>query len=293
MSEKISLKELKEQAFRGPAAPPPVGAYQPQPGDSLEWTPPVATVPLPSRGKVYPPESPLFDVQSLDVRAMTAADENIMTSPALIRRGRMLSALIKACITNRSVSPDDMLVGDKNALMVAIRNASYGPGYLAGVSCPECDKEHEAHFDLSKLSLKTLDEDPIEMGSNLFSFQLPVTKKVVRFRLHTGASEAELSQVLQAQAKAAGPGAVEQNVTQEILSHIVSIDNVDDRTKIARFVQSMPVLDARKFMAHVKAITPDVEMRQVAECPACGEKSEVTIPLGMEFFWPSVGTRDS
>lgn len=288
MSEKVSLKEIKEQAFRSP--PPSAAAYSPQPGDSLEWTPPVATVPLPSRGKVYPLESPLFDVQSLEVRAMTAADENIMASPALIRRGRMLSSLIKACVTNRSVNPDDMLVGDKNALMVAIRNSSYGPRYRAGVACPECEREHEVDFDLSRLTLKTLDVDPVEPGANLFPYELPVTKKRVLFRLQTGASEAELGQVLQAQSKAAGPGAVEQVVTQEILSHIVSIDGIDDRGKIARFVASMPVLDARKFMAHVRNVTPDVDMRQRVECPACGEKSEVSIPLGMEFFWPSIGS---
>lgn len=285
MSDKISLKELKEQAFRAPVPPP--AAYSPQPGDSLEWTPPVATVPLPSRGKVYPPESPLFDVQTLEVRAMTAVDENIMTSPALLRRGRMMSALIKACVTNRSVNPDDMLVGDKNALMVAIRNSSYGPRYRAGVACPECEKEHEVDFDLSRLTLRTLDVEPVEMGANLFSYTLPVTKKRVVFRLHTGASEAELNSVLQSQAKVAGPGAVEENVTQEILSHVVSIEGVEDRGRLAKFVCSMPVLDSRKFMAYVRSINPDVDMRQTVECPACGEKSEVQIPLGSEFFWPS------
>lgn len=285
MSDKVSLKDIKEQAFRGPAEAPP-GYAPPAAADPLLYTPPVATVPLPSRGKVYPPESPLFDVASLDIRAMNAYDENIMASANLIRRGKMISSLIKACVISRSIDPEEMLVGDRNAVMVAIRNASYGPKYRAEVQCPACDFKHDNEFDLSVLPILTLDVDPVSQGSNLFEFVLPVTKRRVVFSLMTGHMSAELSRTLESQAKARGPGALEENVTQELLSQIVSVDGVDDRGKIDRFVRSMPVVDSRELRAYVKDVNPDVDMYQSFKCLNCEEKSEVEIPMGVEFFWP-------
>lgn len=296
MSEKLTLKDLVRQEREQMAAEKSGGARPRDPaiaavptvanGDDV-YVPPVTTVPLPSRGLVYGPNSALFDTPSLDVRAMTAKDENILTSPALIRKGKMLSALMRACVTNRSIDPDEMLVGDRNALMIAIRNVSYGPGYHATVACPKCGESAEYEFDLSKLSVKELEAEPEGgLGQNLFSFKFPTTGHTVRFRLLTAVLATELDQVLEGQRKAKGVGAVEENVTVGLAHQIVSLNGDDDRKRITRIVENLPVRDARALRSHIDKISPGVDMDQHMECAACGERSEVEVPITAEFFWP-------
>jgi hypothetical protein len=258
---------------------------RPGPGDEF-YTPPVAAVTLPSRGLVYPPGSPLFDTQVLEVRAMCASDEDIMTSAGLLRRGKMLSALMRACVVNRTIDADQMLIGDRNAVMIAIRNSSYGPEYDAEVVCPSCGEKSQVTFDLSRLSMKTLDVEPDGgTGNNLFSFTLPVTKKTVEFRLITASSAHELDQILEAQRKAKGPGAAEENVTQGLIHQIVGAQGVDARN-LPRFVRSMPVRDSRALRGYIDKISPSVDMEQEAECTSCGSRAAVEVPLTAEFFWP-------
>lgn len=283
MTDNSKMRELVENAksLTADAAP------RPGPGDEF-YVPPVASVLLPSRGAVYSHESSLFDTTTLEVRAMTAADEDIMTSPGLIRRGKMLSALMRACVVNRTVDADSMLIGDRNALMIAIRNSSWGPEYDAVVTCPSCQKEEKYQFDLSRLELKMLDVTPEGgVGSNVFSFTLPVTGRVVKFALATAAMAQELEKTLEAQKKANGPGATEQQATQSIVNQIVEIQGVEKKN-IPRFVRSMPVRDSSALRKYIDSITPGVNMEQSVECPSCGKSAAVEVPLTAEFFWPKV-----
>lgn len=283
MSDKKSMRELVDSAKALTSVEK--NAPRPSPGDEF-YVPPVASVSLPSRGLVYAPESALFDTAVLEVRAMCATDEDIMTSPGLLRRGKMLSALMRACVTNRTIDADSMLIGDRNALMVAIRNSSWGPSYEADVRCPACGEEGRHDFDLSRLKLKMLDVTPDQgVGSNSFSFKLPVTGHTVRFRLVTAAMGQELEQTLDALRKAHGPGAPEQNVTQALINQIIDISGVTQE-QVARFVRAMPVRDSRALRAYIESVTPGVDMEQSMECPSCGKRADVEVPLTAEFFWP-------
>lgn len=280
MSDKVTMRDLIKEAKEA-------GRHEPvkEPGDEY-YTPPVVSVSLPSCGKVYPPDSTLFDVQSLDVRAMCASDEDIMTSPALLRKGRMLSALMKACTVSRTIDADKMLIGDRNALMVAIRNSSYGPDYTASVGCPHCGTEYENTFNLSRLVLKKLEVEPIGLGQNLFEFRLPVSNRRVVFRLFTADLAKELEDILEAQKKAKGPGAREENVTMGLIHQIVEIEGISDKAAMAKFIRSMPVRDSRALRTYIDKISPEVDMTQEAECPSCGKRADVEVPLTSEFFWP-------
>lgn len=288
MADKVSMKDLVREAKEASAQEQ---QHRPtaQPGDEF-YRPPTTSVPLPSRGKVYPPDSPLFDTTNLEVRAMVATDEDIMTSPALLRKGRMISALMKACTVSRTVDPDTMLIGDRNAIMVAIRNSSYGPEYAAEVSCPACGAEGISHtFDLSRLEMRTLDVEPDEPASNSFSFRLPVTGKTVRFRLTTQEMARELDQIQEAQRKAAGPGAAEQNITQGLIHQVFWVEGIEpeDHAKRARFIRQLPVRDSRALRGYIDKVAPSVDMKQEFECPSCGKRTVVEVPLTSEFFWPS------
>lgn len=262
-----------------PRNQPPV----PHPADE-DYSVPVTSVKLPSRGLVYPPESPLYRCESVDIKAVTAKEENILASPALIKKGVVLTELMKACITNRTIDPDMMLVGDRNAVLVSIRVSAYGPAYRAHVTCPECEEACDHEFNLSRLVLKTLDVDPVGgPGSNEFSFKLPTSGKEVKFRLMDAALVAKLDKDLDSVRKKTGR---DQGVTMRLYTQATSIEGVDSKN-LMRAIEALPASDARAWRQYMDKIAPGVDMEQEFECPSCGKTSEVEIPIGTGFFWPS------
>jgi hypothetical protein len=215
---------------------------------------------------------------------VTAKEENILASAALIRKGTVLTTLMRACLTNRSIDPDQMLLGDKNAVLIAIRVSAYGPTYPAAVTCPECAEESEAEFDVSKVQLHMLEADPVEgPGSNLFEFELPQSKRKVRFKLMDVGMSAKLDRDTEAVRKKTGE---DRAVTMRLLSQVVSIQGVDPKD-LPRAIDSMSALDSRALRLYMDKIAPDVDMRQDFECKSCGKVTEVEIPMGLGFFWPS------
>lgn len=257
-----------------------------QPGE-MGYVPPSETVPLPSKGAVYPTDSSLHGKEVIEIRSMTARDEDILTSRALLKQGKAIGALLKSCITDRSVDPEMMLVGDRNAVLIAIRITGYGSDYEVQVECPACDEKIKHKFDLAQLPIKALTETPSVVGQNVFDFMLPVSKKVAQFKLLTGADQRELSTTLEKSKKAAGAGAQENVVTTTLLHSILSLGGETDRSKLSQIIRNLPALDSRKLRNHIEEISPGVEMVQPFSCAACGAESEVDVPLGTEFFWPS------
>lgn len=283
----VSTKELWEQAGAAAKATLTVQGQQwvePHPADD-DFVPPVTSVKLPSRGVTYPPESPLFCAESVDVKAVTAREENILASPALIRKGTVLTTLMRACITNRSVDPDQMLVGDRNAILTAIRISAYGPRYAARVTCPECREEAEHDFDLSRLPLKVLEGDPADgVGSNVFSFKLPQSGWEARFRLMDAATATRLDKEIDAVRKKTGQ---EQSITLSLTAQLVSLRGITEPARLVRGINNLPASDSRALRLHMDRISPGVDMTQEYECRSCGKSSEVEIPVGTEFFWPT------
>lgn len=261
------------------------GGGEPHPAEP-GYDVPVSNVRLPSLGRVYPPESPLFGCESVDVKAMTAKEENILSSPALVRKGTVLTTLMKACITNRTVDPDQMVVGDRNAVLVAIRVAAYGAKYDVSVTCPKCLEEVEHQFDLSRLPLKVLTEEPEGgPGSNLFSYALPVSGKRARYRLMTAADVSRLEDDMEAARKSAR-GGVEPTVTLRLRAQVTALEGVAPEG-LAKAIDALPARDARMLREHMDAMAPGVDMMQEFECNSCGRSSVVDVPVGTEFFWPT------
>ena len=121
---------------------------------------PVESVPLPSRGVIYDHDSALFETESLEIKPMTAREEDILTSRAYIKNGTVLSKVINSCLINKDVNPDDLISGDRNAILIALRITGYGSDYELELSCPECSKTSKNTFDLSSLKIKRLEVDP-------------------------------------------------------------------------------------------------------------------------------------
>jgi len=169
--------------------------------DDFNYEVPIESVPIPSSGKIYPPESGLYGKETIEIKAMTAKEEDILTSRALIKKGTVITELIKSCVIDKTVNIDDMISGDRNALMTALRITGYGSDYNVQIDCPECGTHGKHTFDLASLPIKRLDIQPVAEGTNLFEFKLPVTQKAVQFKFLTGKDEADMTTVQERQKK--------------------------------------------------------------------------------------------
>ena len=183
MAEDKTTRSEKNEIFKGDgAARHPGMPTRNVMKDDFGFEIPVETVPLPSCGVTYSPENPLSGVQTIDIRAMTAREEDILTSKALIKKGTVISHLLKSCMIDKSIDPEEMLAGDRNAVMVALRVTGYGAEYKVEVDCPACGEKSKQDFQLTDLQIKRLETDPVAEGANLFEFILPLTKKKIHFR---------------------------------------------------------------------------------------------------------------
>ena len=245
---------------------------------------PVEAIPLPSQGQCYPEDNPLHGQETIDIRPMTAREEDILTSKALIKKGTVITALIKSCLVDKSIDPDDMISGDRNAVMTALRITGYGADYSVEVTCPSCTESSSQEFNLSELPIKRLGEEPAEANSNLFNFELPFCKKAVIYKFMTGADEAYM-QKMQNQKKKKQLGA-DNLITDRYKHQIVSVAGITDKTKIGFFIRNMPAKDSRALRNHMDKTEPGIEMKSWMDCPHCLETSEVRLPLGASFFWP-------
>lgn len=247
---------------------------------------PVEIAPLPSSGKVYPENSTIHNVERIEISAMTTKQEDILTSRALIKKGTVITELIRSCLLDKSIEPTDLLVGDRNALMVSIRANGYGADYEGKTTCgnADCGVESQQVFDLAALPIKRLDIEPIKLGVNEFAYKLPLSNKDVTFRFLTGRDEEDV--IAAAEQRKKNNLVLDTNVTTRLLHSIVSIDGERDRSKISFEVRKMLAGDSRALRAYITKHEPGIEMSQKITCPACGNVEEVSVPLGVSFFWP-------
>jgi len=255
--------------------------------DEFGWEVPVESVPVPSQGKVYAEGSSLHNRESLQIRAMTAQEEDILASRALIQEGSVITHLIQSCLIDKTVNVNEMLLGDRNAVMIAVRVTGYGASYKAESICPVCSAKSKQDYNLGDLEIKRLEIDPVVPGANLFEFNLPITKKKVHFKFLTGAEEAERSLTAERRKKLFPDSKVDNLVTSRLEQLIVSIDGVEDRNKINHFVKNMPARDSRALRRYIDDHEPGIDMSVWMSCPSCSASSRVSLPVGSNFFWPS------
>jgi len=244
----------------------------------------VESVPLPSLGMIYPKDSPLHGQETLQIRPMTAREEDILTSRAYIKDGTVISKLIDSCLVDKRINSEDLISGDRTALMVALRITGYGADYNIEVSCPECGATNKSEFDLSQLPIRRLEVEPVEIGENLFEVVLPVTKKTVQVKFLTGHDEKEMM-IINERKKKKGMS-TDTGITDRLTRCIESVDGITNKNKISFFVKNMPVRDSlalRKFLDNQE---PGVVMKGDLRCNSCFEESEVELPIGASFFWP-------
>ena len=237
---------------------------------------PTEFVPLPSFGLVYSPNSPLHNLKEIEVRYMTAADEDILTSRSLLRSGKAIDAVLQNCILDKRINSEELLSGDKNALITFLRVSGYGPEYKVEIDCPGCEETSKYEFDLSQLEMKTLDIEPLAEGENRFHLQLP-SGTHIEFKFLNSAEE---------KIKRTTNSPIDRNVTTRLKNTIIAIDGSNDPSLINNYVDSLNVRDSRALRKYMEDNTPDIDMRQDFECAHCGHRGEVDVPIAVGFFWP-------
>ena len=254
--------------------------------DDFGWEVPYETVPIPSKGIIYDPDSDLYGLETVQIKAMTAREEDILASQALIKEGTVITNLIKSCVVNKNIDPSKMVTGDRNALMVSIRITGYGPEYPYNYNCLNCGHKNNPIARLDELGIKRLKIEPVEMGKNEFEYTLPVTKKKITFKFLTEFDDKDRAAASKFASTKLG-SKIEGNITSFLEWSIVSIDGIRDKNKIKHFVMNMPAYDSKSLRKFIIDNEPGMDMRHSFTCANCEQVNEVSFPITSEFFWPT------
>ena len=239
-----------------------------------EFKLPTETVSLPSKGLLYPEDNPLSSGQ-IEMKYMTAKEEDILTNQSYIADGTVFDRLFKSLIIS-DVNYDDLLVGDKNAILVAARILGYGKDYKFTYG------GEEYSLDLTQIQDKEIDESIYTKGVNKFSFTLPASTSTVVFKILTHKDEENIRKEIESYKKISKDSSPE--VTTRLKHTIISIDGKEDKKSIREFVDNyLLARDARALRDYIKEIQPDVDLTFFPN----GSETRVNIPIGLTFFWPN------
>ena len=267
----------------GAEAPPEV-LMQSEKNDSLNFVVPTEFVELPSKGKYYPENHPLHMQESIEIRYMTAKDEDILTSKTLLKQGVALNRFISNIIVDKRISSNSLLTGDKNAVVVAARVSGYGAGYATRIPCPACLSNVEYEFDLNEKVVTegeiNEDEGVFLTENNTLMIRTPVTNAEVEIKLMTGSDETALVK------KTKGSKSNDFSITKQLKAMIVSVNGDNSQMIIRRFVDTMPAKDSRHLRNTYKKASPNVDLTQHFECSECGHEQPLEVPFTADFFWP-------
>jgi len=257
-------------------------------GPSFSWSVPTEFVELLSQGMFYSTDHPLHNQKTVEIRFMTAKEEDILTSRSLLKEGVALDRMLQNLLVDKSINIKTLLVGDKNALLVAARRTGYGPEYETNVSCPACTNTEDYSFDISEPSMidfvSAAQENSLTISQDgLVEIPLPMTKAVVACRFLTAEDETRLIKEAERKEKRKMQSSA---TTDAIRSFIVSVNGQADPMSIETFIQTMPARDARVLRKTYSQLVPNIDLTQNYECNNCGYEADLEVPLGLDFFWP-------
>lgn len=247
---------------------------------------PTERIELPSKGYFYDSNDPLSSGY-VDLKMMTAKEEDILTSQNLIKKGVVLDKLLESLIVTPNVNINNLLLCDKNALFVAARRLAYGDSYgPVQIRCQKCYEESKETVNLGELKEKPYEFDKVQPNSNYFEFELPYSKKRVGFRLLSSKDEIEIDSELKATSKFIKSGGSTE-ITTRLKKIIVSVDGKTDRSIINKFVENELISkDSMALRSYARSVTPELDMTFNFVCPHCSHEERMDVPMTVQFFWP-------
>jgi len=235
---------------------------------------PTEIIELPSKGLIYPKDNPLSSGK-LEMKYMTAKEEDILTNQNYLAKGIVLDKLLESLIVTK-INYNDLITGDKNALLIASRVLGYGKDYEFKYG------GETLSIDLTTLKDKNLNpKDLKEEGVNEFDFTLPFSKNSLTFKLLTHGDEKAIDRELEG-LKKIKKDLVPESTTR--LKYIItSIDSDREKKSIREFVDNyLLAKDARVLREEIRKVSPDVELKYYGEDVEEG----IDIPISLTFFWP-------
>ena len=245
---------------------------------------PTEIISLPSQGKCYPESNPLSK-GTLEIKYMTAREEEILASQNLVRKGVVIDKLFESIIVDKDVNIDDIVLGDKNAILLATRILGYGPEYKIEVINSLGDKQ-EVSVDLGKVQTKEINFDLLS-SENKYEFTTPHGNNKLEFKILTHGDEKKIDADIKALQRL-NKGDVSAELTTRYRFMILSVDGESDTKTITNFINNKFITrDTKAFREYISKITPDIDMEFEFEDEQTGEVEVRPIPMGVGFFWPT------
>ena len=220
-------------------------AHQPAP---LAFSAPTEFVELPSRGEFYPEDHPFYKQEAIEIRFMTAKDEDILTSEALLKKNLAIDRLIENLVVE-DIDTSSLLIGDRNAILIAARASAYGSDYEVTIRCEACSATAEANFDLKTARVQ----------ENCFDKEF-LRENAISFNRETG--------------------------TFDLSLFLVKVDGHMDYDSVMNFIDVMPAADSKFLRGLFPKLTPSVQLIKSHRCESCYTLKDMEVPLSAEFFWP-------
>jgi len=253
----------------------------------LDFVSPTQFVDLPSKGLGYPESHPFFSKEAVEIKFMTAKDEDILSSESLLRKGIAVDRFLENVLVDDNVAVDSILIGDKNAILIAARTSGYGNLYETQILCPNCNAKNDLTFNLNNQEIHhgeiPEDSSMTRNENGNFILDLPLSKVTLEFRLLTGKDE---KLMIKRMTDAKKKKTESTSITDQYKMMTVSAQGETDRKLISQFIDLMPVGDSKLLRSAYKAVSPDIKIKDDFECTSCGFEQELEVPFGADFFWP-------
>tara|TARA_B100001094_G_scaffold332669_1_gene405759 strand:- start:693 stop:1523 length:831 start_codon:yes stop_codon:yes gene_type:complete len=267
------------------AASPPVAAMD---SNVFSFVAPTEFVSLPSQGRHYSSDHPLFNKDTVEIKQMTAKEEDILTSVTLIKNGIALERLLESIIIDKRIDPKTLLIGDRNAIVISARVSGYGNIYRTQITCTECLTEQKHNFDLNDAQVTTSQEIASDLPEEVqitengdYSIVLPKSNLSVVLRMLNGNDENNLSASLKTNNQQS-----DKLVTTQLLHMIKSVNNNTTKEAIQYVAENLPSADSAFLRKIYKNIVPNISLSLGFECSNCSHAENMEVPLTAEFFWP-------
>lgn len=281
--EQVAEKKQVTRALSTPVQTEEVSIPTPLPVQPKSYPFPTEVISLPSKGLCYPESNPLSKGE-ITIKLMTAKEEDILTSTNLIRKGIHLDKLLESVVVEPGVNINDLLIGDKNAILVTSRILAFGPIYDVSVNDPVEKEAVDVRIDLSAIKIKEVDEALLSR-SNEYEYILPVSKTPIKFKLLTHGDELAINKDIEASEKTFKTG---NEITTRYRRIITEVNGNRDYGFIANYVANQLLAgDSKGLRKYMTQITPDLDLTFEYTSPYSGDSEALRIPFGVNFFYPA------
>ena len=251
---------------------------------NLNFVIPTELVELPSKGLFYGSEHSLYGKEFVEIKHMTAKEEDILTSANLIEKGVVLDYLIQSLLIDKNINAKSLLAGDQNAILLNARINAYGPEYEYKVNCSECNEEIKGTYDLESIKNKQIEYEAV-LKDGCVEINLPRTEVSVKLKYLNIHEQKILSKEIDKKSKL---GLGQSGVTTFLRHCIYSIDGTlnDGNAKVLQFIENMPSSDVKKIQKEYLEHQPDIDFSCDVECNSCRHVERRVVPMTAQFFWP-------